>query len=239
MEITKVLEFLDKINEKAKKVDLLFRGHKNAKWNLLPKIARYTEGKDIRNLEKRILWEFKRLSPTFLEKEKEPTNNFDWLTLAQHYGLPTRFLDWTYNPLVALWFVVCQDNNEDNTQKNNGTIYLFSPSLEDYQVQQNLCTNCINPFEINQTMIFRPINISKRIVNQTSVFTLHFIDKNNKLVELKEDKNFKEKIFEFTVPYTKFKDIREELHRCNINASSIFADLAGLCQHLEWRYFQR
>ena len=82
----------------------MFRGQLRD-WPLLPAIARVNIDVrwfgDWRNLHEHILERFKRYGrPHFSEK---PGSEIEWLIHAQHYGLPTRLLDWTRNPLKGLF----------------------------------------------------------------------------------------------------------------------------------------
>ena len=53
--------------------------------------------------------------------DTHPKNDKEFLFLAQHYGLPTRLLDWTYNPLIALYFACCSNFSK------NGVVYKSYP----------------------------------------------------------------------------------------------------------------
>lgn len=83
---------------------------------LIPKIFR-KEHLDVEEAE--LISDFKA---TFPEHEKSLSSNIDWLSFMQHQGLPTRLLDWSTDPLVALYFAIGQDNYD---LEEDGVVYIF------------------------------------------------------------------------------------------------------------------
>ncbi|WP_429180021.1 FRG domain-containing protein [Aeromonas salmonicida] len=75
--------------------------------------------------------DFKIKAVPFLEQE--PKNDFEWMFLMQHYGVPTRLLDWTTNALIALYFAIESEPSNQEVYEDEYTPiedYLASPAGE-------------------------------------------------------------------------------------------------------------
>lgn len=106
--INSVSEFIEKIVQldKEEGTETFYRGHANRDWELLPSIFRTPNG-----VEKEHLL-FRDMVAHEPQSFSECKSALDYLVQMQHYGLPTRLLDMTTNPLVALYFA-CQPTPDD------------------------------------------------------------------------------------------------------------------------------
>lgn len=212
------------------KSDLIFRGQNSDK-PLLPKLARLKLNGDMSTMEKLMLDEFKRGSLPLTEFK--PENNWDWLALAQHHGLPTRLLDWSYSALAALWFAVQNPSKKDEEGNiQNGVVWVLAGRVDDFRTN----TETTDPLSNKITKIFRSTVVSRRISAQAGLFTVHKINKNGKMIRFETNREFKDKLTKLVVPYSKFSVLRRQLHVLGVNNSTIFPDIDGFCRHLEWRF---
>jgi hypothetical protein len=96
-----------------------FRGQSNAKWNLSSTLDRkvwrsivYDKNSsswgpvNLRENEKALLSDFQRGAHRYHEDTPPVEDKVDWFAMMQHYGAPTRLLDWTRSPYVALYFAL-------------------------------------------------------------------------------------------------------------------------------------
>ena len=225
--IKSITEYVEYIGKNVKLDNVLFRGQREDK-PLLPKIARINLRDPILDAEKKMIRDFKRRVLPYLPTI--PSTDWDWLSIAQHHGMATRLLDWTLNPMAALWFAVRKPPLNEEGKLKCGVIWIFVPKESDY-----VTATLKSPFRINRTMVFRPKHIAPRLVSQSGWFTAHkFIEIENKFIPLEANKSYSAKLTKLNIPPESFSDMRSELDRFNVNSSTQFPDIDGLCQHIEW-----
>jgi hypothetical protein len=215
--------------------NFIFRGQRQDR-PLLPKLARAIWNGDVLETEQLILNEFRRTSPKF--RSHFADDDWDRMALAQHHGLPTRLLDWTYSAIAALWFAVKDGPAKEGEIEVDGELWMMKAALEDYI---NFPTKPEDtPFKGTYTRIFRPQHIADRIRAQSGLFTVHAEINTQagpkRFIPLENSSRFSEKLVKFPIPADKFTTLRKQLDFCGVNNATMFPDLDGLCRHLEWRF---
>jgi len=158
-----------------------FRGHDDITWSLVPSALRFDDELE-RKIALSLLDDFQRIAEIRLKRPPNENEYLSWLQLAQHYGIPTRLLDWTESALFGLFFACYQPN-----VKTHGIVYFFNPKdlekLSKKTLTNNTEENAIDKYsELGPkrrkivglpTLAVEPKWNSERIMMQRGFFTLH------------------------------------------------------------------
>lgn len=204
----------------------IYRGQADKK-PLLPSIARANPMFDSTLTEKEMLLDLKRRSQLLIKNQS--MTDWEWLVLAQHFGLKTRLLDWTSNPLVALWFA-CVDENKSKINS-----YVYRICVDKDKLVDTTKNN--SPFTNTLSRILRPSLNNERIIAQSGWFTAHrFSKKNNQFLPLERNSELTKSIVELEIQADQKTEILRTLSRFGINNRTLYPDISGLCAHLNWKY---
>lgn len=234
--ISSVREFLgqlEKYNSDATP-PTLFRGQSTDE-PLCPRLGRLKLKRDLLTAERDMFLEFKRQAAPFADLGR--VNDWDWLALAQHHSLATRLLDWTLNPLAALWFAIHLPPEEDRARKatRDGVLWIFPTKQDDWVRDDIILKGKPSPFDVPRTGVFRPRHIARRITAQAGCFTVHPITDRG-FVALERNKRYKKRLIKLSIPAENFWSIRSDLDRCGFNNATMFPDLDGLSRNIQWEH---
>jgi len=225
----------------------IYRGMNDANKSLKTSLARL--GGPYEELERHLLRNFKKYAHTNVLSGQ---SNWNWLALAQHHGLPSRLLDWTYSPYVALHFAT----NDLQRYNQDGVIWVLNyVKLNQYlpqklkavmdKEQSNTFTAdmldkvCKTLEELDELakesflLFLEPPSLDDRIVNQFALFSL--LSSSTQLLDdwLEEHDQYCDRVI---IPKELKWEIRDKLDQANITERVLFPGLDGLSQWLKRQY---
>ena len=229
----------------------LFRGLSNKNYKLETTLNRL--GGPYERLEHHLLRNFKKYSRrTAVEQESV----WNWLSVAQHHGLPTRLLDWTYSPLVAMHFATAETNKFDVDgviwKVNYLDVHEYLPRvLKDelsrvraYAFDVQMLSAVVHSLEeldalsgSDFAVFFEPPSIDDRIVNQFALFSIMSSATARLDLWLAERAEKSPWMAERVIIPASIKwEIRDKLDQSNITERVLFPGLDGLSAWLKRNY---
>lgn len=240
-----------------------YRGESREHDFLIPKIYRNIKEENIPNIlsqEQKYFQEFKRRALAIVD-DFDKNDFWSWYFLIQHYGGPTRLLDWTGNAGVALFMAL----DTSRERKDNPIIYLLSPTvLTDYAFkdigkEDSLTGRVLYPGDDDtniwiENLISKKLDIPEspiallppysdhRIVSQKSCFTLFGKRLNGFVKDGQEitcpccDRRVLHKII---IDGNSKDSLREELKKIGISSETIYPGLEGLTKDLNQEIFTK
>lgn len=248
IERIKQLKKLWKIDKEARYGEIesvWFRGHEQADWKLIPKLYR-PEYRDSSEVE--IRQEFQIRSQQLLQGGRLPTDKWEWYFLMQHYGVPTRLLDWTDNPLVALYFALHGPTSVDSEPDQDAAVWVLNswwlnrrsirgidgPMLSDWDEAQPYLPNLEDAFSGQEVRVRRPVaidppHVDRRLAAQGSHFVI--FGTNHDLMRMKAARSKRERtrqIAKIIIRRRAARSITADLDLCGITRPLLFPDLQAL-----------
>ena len=227
-----------------------FRGLSDSSYELKTSIIRL--GGDYNKLENHLLRNFRKYAHRDALYSK---SEWSWLALAQHHGLPTRLLDWTFSPFVALHFATanierfnidgaiwCVDYVQlhelmpkklKNILKKEGsnvfTVDMLNTGAKSLSILDNLDKD-------HFVVFLEPPSLDDRMVNQYALFSLMSNPTGVFDLWLKDHNDLFKKVI---IPANLKWEIRDKLDQVNITERVLFPDLDGLSRWLKRHYGPR
>jgi FRG domain len=250
------LEIIDALFEGSWNADLqrfrspfAFRGLGRADLSLTSALHRLAQGRaDARRLEQALLRNFRKYG----HSEAVGADSFwHWLALAQHRGLPTRLLDWTYSPLVGLHFATEHPDDFDhdgvvwcvNFVEANKLLPRPLKQLLEHEASDTFTVEMLDGFPNLRAidtlapdpfvLFVEPPALDSRIVHQLALFSMISSPEANLDDWLRQNPALYRKV---SVPAALKREIRDKLDQANVNERVLFPGLDGLSRWLT-RYY--
>src|SRR3954449_6787106 len=214
---------------------LVFRGLPRSDYANVSSLARLSG--DYASLERHLIRNFRK----YAHREAPGPTVWDWLSLAQHHGLPTRLLDWTFSPLVALHFATASWPDDEavlwavdceaahallpeslRTELGREGALVFTTEMLAAQASALEEFDDHGRAEDPFVLFFEPPSLDERIVNQAAVLSAM----SNAKVQMEDWLEAHPDLWRaWRIPPQVKAEVRERLDQSNVNERVLMPDL--------------
>ena len=226
--VRSVHDFLQRIvdaEEQQNTAVTLFRGQIHS-FPLLPRLFRSNTVANVQKHEGMMLNLLKTEAPHLRPSTPDKNDDWDWLSLGQHYGMSTRMSDWSANPLIALFFAV-EANAKDGMQP---LVYRY-PVPSDY-----IADKYKMPLTQEHTLVMKVETHSHRAAAQAAWQIIHAIHHNEqddyKFIPLDHMPPHNTLITRINIEPEYVPSLRNELKRWGIEPSTVYGEFGWVCRSI-------
>lgn len=220
--------------------NLWWRGQADADWDLVPKVFRGDRGF---RYEKNAVVHFVNRAPARFAATPERRDKLGWLQFMQHYGAPTRLLDWSESPLIAAFFATTGAPPDKAS-----AIWVLDPFRMNQAMHGKMSllgaefpevAKLVNPpfsddaAEAHGVAAFFPQHVDLRLLVQLASFTIH--GTTEPLNKWSGSESF---VHRCVIPADAKATIFNQLFRLGIRRSTLFPDLTNLSAEIDAMRFQ-
>lgn len=232
----------------------VFRGQANAAWSIESSLERLI-GEDwsaatAKRFEEWSLDEFKSRFHLYDQESRTPSSKLAWLSAMQHYGVPTRLIDFTTSPYVALYFALesyaPSSKNDlavfglDHTAAMDKSFEVLRAEVPDFSLtrashrtrQDEIFDKTVDLQSRDVVWVTEPTELNKRLDRQAGCFVLSG-NRATRLTEVLGTPAYSKVPFEkYVIKASLYQSIYALLRKMNVNSKTLYGDLAGLGQSI-------
>ncbi len=232
----------------------IYRGHASSDWRLESTLERLIGSKwskeSADKFEQYSLQVFQSKYHLYDRENIEPESKLAWLSLMQHYGVPTRLLDFTLSPFVAIYFAIEAYNHQSDDDLaifsldysalmersvsyigSKDSSFIESPQSVSLQ-QDKVFTEIVDRFSYDIAWVTEPRQLNVRLDRQSGCFLLSG-NRGMKIEELLSSSVYDKCDFtKYILSGSLYAPLFALLRKMNITSKSIYGDLQGLAKSL-------
>lgn len=252
IELGSVAELIETLNGLPN--HFIYRGHADAAWRLESSLERIIgsrwSAEEAKKFEERSLAEFQSKFHLYDRENVQPASKLAWLSIMQHYGVPTRLLDFTASPYVALYFALeayrpqgradlavfaldysaVMQRSIDHISARDSEFNETRMSV--YEKQDEIFDAVVDRFAYDIAWIAEPKQLNARLDRQAGSFLVSG-NRGARIEDVLASTSYSGvAMYKYRIPHDLYTGVFALLRKMNITSKSLYGDLDGLARSI-------